>query len=217
MPRTFPDHPFLCPLAGRQMLERVLLAYSLQNPIVGYCQVSAAAARRRVDADRTQAMNFLCAFLLLYMDERSAFWALSRVVEDRMAGYYKKGMVMVQVHPFLYCCMCRCHFLCCCCHFSASLPAAACAAASLPAAGTCLLLPTLLAFACCCCLHCCHLPAAATCLLLPTLLPLACCCHLPAATCLLLPTLLPLACWHLPAAAYTAAAYTAATCLLLGR
>lgn len=85
IPRTFPDHPFLCDIRGRQMLERVLLAYSLHNPKVGYCQ----------------AMNFLCAFLLLYMDEQSAFWCLSRIIEDRMAGYYIRGMVQVQVDQML--------------------------------------------------------------------------------------------------------------------
>lgn len=85
IPRTFPDHPLLCDLRGRQMLERVLLAYSLHNPKIGYCQ----------------GMNFLVGFLLLYMDERSAFWCLSRICNDRMAGYYMKGMIQAQVDQMI--------------------------------------------------------------------------------------------------------------------
>jgi len=52
IPRTFPDHSLLCSDRGRDILNRVLLAYSLHNPQIGYCQ----------------SMNFICAFLLLHME-----------------------------------------------------------------------------------------------------------------------------------------------------
>ena len=81
IPRTFPDHSLLCSDRGRDILNRVLLAYSLHNPKIGYCQ----------------SMNFICAFLLLHMEENSAFWTLCYIIDDHMSGYYMKGMQAVQV------------------------------------------------------------------------------------------------------------------------
>ena len=46
-------------------LKNILLAYSVRNPQVGYCQ----------------SMNFLCAMLLLYLEEEQAFWVLAALVE----------------------------------------------------------------------------------------------------------------------------------------
>jgi len=46
-------------------------------------------------------MNFICAFLLLHMEEASAFWTLCYIIDDHMAGYYMKGMQAVQVDQLL--------------------------------------------------------------------------------------------------------------------
>ena len=46
----------------------MLLAFACRHPAVGY----------------TQALNFLCAMLLLHLDEEEAFWLLSTLVEDIM-------------------------------------------------------------------------------------------------------------------------------------
>ena len=66
-----------------QVLRRVLLAYSLYNPVIGYCQ----------------SMNFLADFLLLRMDEEGAFWTMVALLgEERyMAGYYQSDMIECQV------------------------------------------------------------------------------------------------------------------------
>ena len=50
------------------MLRRVLLAFSVQNPRIGYCQ----------------SMNFLAAALLLALDrsEEKAFWVLVCLIDD---------------------------------------------------------------------------------------------------------------------------------------
>jgi hypothetical protein len=69
------------PARGRQALRRVLRAYARRNPAVGYCQ----------------SMNFLAATCLLAMPEEDAFWVLAALVEDRLAGYYDRAMLEVQV------------------------------------------------------------------------------------------------------------------------
>ena len=76
LPRTFPGHPLLDGI-GRDALRRVLCAYALHNPAVGYCQ----------------GMNFLAALLLLLMEEEPAFWCLSALVEDVLPGYYGNTML----------------------------------------------------------------------------------------------------------------------------
>ncbi|ETO25862.1 hypothetical protein RFI_11276 [Reticulomyxa filosa] len=49
-----------------EMLRRILMAYSVRNPSVGYCQ----------------SMNIIGAMLLSFMDEQQAFWMLCSVLED---------------------------------------------------------------------------------------------------------------------------------------
>ena len=59
-------------------LKNILLAYSIRNPRVGYCQ----------------SMNFLCAMLLMYLDEEQAFWVLSSLVEVLLyRDYYTPSMI----------------------------------------------------------------------------------------------------------------------------
>lgn len=65
--RTFPGHPFYNPKAtGQVSLFRVLKAYSVINPEVGYCQ----------------GMNFIVAIFLLYLEEEEAFWLLVQLMKS---------------------------------------------------------------------------------------------------------------------------------------
>jgi len=59
-------------------LRNVLVAYAVHNPQVGYCQ----------------SMNFIVAVLLLIVDEESAFWCLTAVVERLLPGHFTSRMVM---------------------------------------------------------------------------------------------------------------------------
>jgi hypothetical protein len=63
--RTFPSHTYFDRSGGIQSLKRILLAYSVRNPLVGYCQ----------------SMNFIVGMLLLFMEEENAFWALCMISE----------------------------------------------------------------------------------------------------------------------------------------
>eukprot|EP00656_Telonema_subtile_P012762 TRINITY_DN16448_c0_g1_i2.p1 TRINITY_DN16448_c0_g1~~TRINITY_DN16448_c0_g1_i2.p1 ORF type:complete len:672 (+),score=217.46 TRINITY_DN16448_c0_g1_i2:225-2240(+) len=62
---------------GLLQLQRVLKAYACHNPALGYCQ----------------AMNFLCAFLLVFMEEEQAFWTLCCVVEHLLPDYFTYDML----------------------------------------------------------------------------------------------------------------------------
>ena len=64
-----------------QSLRNVLLAFAEHNPQVGYCQ----------------SMNFLAAVLLLVVDEESAFWCLTAIVERLMPGHFSACMAMALV------------------------------------------------------------------------------------------------------------------------
>jgi hypothetical protein len=65
-PRTFPTHPYFKNknLHGQAALSRVLNAYSVQDPEIGYCQ----------------GMNFIVGVLLMQLEEESAFWALCHLM-----------------------------------------------------------------------------------------------------------------------------------------
>ena len=63
-------------------MRRVLLAYSLHNPDIEYCQ----------------GFNRMAAIALLFLDEEDAFWCLVYIVEVLMPdSYYTKQMVGAQV------------------------------------------------------------------------------------------------------------------------
>ncbi|XP_048193673.1 TBC1 domain family member 2A isoform X2 [Perognathus longimembris pacificus] len=83
--RTFPNNKhFTCPTSRfPSQLRRVLLAFSWQNPAIGYCQ----------------GLNRLAAIALLVLeDEESAFWCLVAIVETILpADYYSKTLTASQV------------------------------------------------------------------------------------------------------------------------
>ncbi|KAM8801766.1 TBC1 domain family member 2A isoform 2-T2 [Rhynchonycteris naso] len=83
--RTFPNNKhFTCPTSNfPDKLRRVLLAFSWQNPSIGYCQ----------------GLNRLAAIALLVLEEEeSAFWCLVAIVETIMpADYYSKTLTASQV------------------------------------------------------------------------------------------------------------------------
>jgi hypothetical protein len=81
--RTFPENiHFVCDLQcdsdtstmnpKLQKLQRILCAFSLYSPQIGYCQ----------------SLNFLTGFLLLFEDEEQVFWMLVTIVHD----YFPPGM-----------------------------------------------------------------------------------------------------------------------------
>ncbi|KAG2772621.1 hypothetical protein Pcac1_g16549 [Phytophthora cactorum] len=70
----------ICSESGRDQLRRILRAYSLRNPSVGYCQ----------------GLNFIVAFLMLMADEEIVFWLLSVFCEDLYPGYYSPAMSDIQ-------------------------------------------------------------------------------------------------------------------------
>ena len=75
--RTFPEHDRLTPEFHERM-RRVLLAYAVRNPEVGYCQ----------------GMNFLVASVLLFVEpEDDAFWLLSVIVEDVLPDHFVQSMI----------------------------------------------------------------------------------------------------------------------------
>ncbi|KAH9735569.1 Rab-GAP TBC domain-containing protein [Citrus sinensis] len=85
IPRTFPAHPALNE-DGRDSLRRLLLAYALHNPSVGYCQ----------------AMNFFAGLLLLLMPEENAFWTFVGIIDDYFDGYYTEEMIEAQVDQLVF-------------------------------------------------------------------------------------------------------------------
>ncbi|KAL4323423.1 hypothetical protein GQ457_11G009060 [Hibiscus cannabinus] len=85
LPRTFPGHPSLDG-DGRNALRRLLTAYALHNPSVGYCQ----------------AMNFFAALLLLLMPEENAFWTLMGIIDEYFDGYFSEEMIESQVDQLVF-------------------------------------------------------------------------------------------------------------------
>ena len=59
------------------MTIRVLRAYALRNPAIGYCQ----------------GMNFIAGLLLAVVPEETAFWLLSYFCEEVNPGYYSPPML----------------------------------------------------------------------------------------------------------------------------
>ena len=68
LPRTFPSNEWMATADGQAALGRVLLAFSVHRPAIGYCQ----------------SMNYIAALLLVAMekDEENAFWVLVSLIDD---------------------------------------------------------------------------------------------------------------------------------------
>merc|ERR1712106_477211 len=67
--------------SARGSLFRVLKAYSVLNPVDGYCQAQAP----------------LAALLLMNMPSEQAFWCLVAICEKYIPGYYSEGMEAIQL------------------------------------------------------------------------------------------------------------------------
>ncbi len=82
--RNFPTHEMFggaYERIGQTELYRVLKAYSVLNPVDGYCQ----------------AMAPLAALLLMNMPSEQAFWCMVAICDRYIPGYYSPGMEAIQL------------------------------------------------------------------------------------------------------------------------
>ncbi|KAG5355651.1 GTPase-activating protein [Yarrowia sp. B02] len=86
--RTFPDNVYFRKAEGEvdetpmiMALRRVLRAFALHHPKVGYCQ----------------SLNFLAGLLLLFMDEERAFWMLHIITQKYLPGVHDTNLEGVNV------------------------------------------------------------------------------------------------------------------------
>ena len=81
--RTFPGHALFEGAKGQNSLRRILSAFALHNPEMGYCQ----------------GLNFVAGFLLLIMGEEQAFWTLDVVVNEFLPpDYYSHTLLVSETH-----------------------------------------------------------------------------------------------------------------------
>uniref|UniRef100_A0A6B2KZS6 Rab-GAP TBC domain-containing protein n=1 Tax=Arcella intermedia TaxID=1963864 RepID=A0A6B2KZS6_9EUKA len=84
--RSLSEHSYFRTNTGITSLRNVLRAYSVKNPVVGYCQ----------------AMNFITCALLLFMEEEDAFWVLSAICEDIVPSNYRPQMMGALVEQKIF-------------------------------------------------------------------------------------------------------------------
>ncbi|KAI8381602.1 rab-GTPase-TBC domain-containing protein [Radiomyces spectabilis] len=65
-PMTDAGHPYTSDVPAIQTLRRILLAFSLYSPSIGYCQ----------------SLNYIAGLLLLFMSEEEAFWTFVSMIHD---------------------------------------------------------------------------------------------------------------------------------------
>jgi len=82
IPRTFPNSAWFNTEEVQNMMRRVLHAYTWFKREVGYCQ----------------AMNFLAAMMLFYVEEEIVFWMIGTVMDDILPhGYYAENLIGIKV------------------------------------------------------------------------------------------------------------------------
>lgn len=85
--RTYPNSTLLGKPQTLASLRKVLMAYALRNPVIGYCQ----------------SMNFVCCMLLIHLSEEQAFWVFAAIIEDiAPKDYYDPSMIGSRIDQMVF-------------------------------------------------------------------------------------------------------------------
>ena len=92
--------------SGISKLRRVLLAYSLHNPEIEYCQVRTSMASSKFRKGKlllSQGFNRIAAIALLFLNEEDAFWLMVYIIDVVMPPtYYAKQLVGAQIDQAVF-------------------------------------------------------------------------------------------------------------------